>query len=277
MHPQEHSCDLPLRQYTMLCLLLTALLATILALLLRKYGAREDGLPPGPPTLPIIGNLHVFPKEYPHFKFTEWAKIYGGIYSLKIGPGTLVVVTDIAVVKELLEKRSLTTSDRPGSHIVDVVTGGLHIAFARYGGIFHDPELFSDPDDFRPERYLLTENGTKPDLDIDTSSLKTSLAFGVGRRSCPGIHVAQNSININVLNLIWAFEFRPAVDAEVDTFAYSKGVVTTPLPFRCQITPRSAEKAEIIRRRFQEVREMFEKFEVEEDGIFAGSGVGDVQ
>ncbi|KAJ7444604.1 cytochrome P450, partial [Mycena galericulata] len=103
------------------------------ALFLRSVGAREKGLPPGPPTLPILGNLHIFPKEFIYYKFTEWARKYGGIYSLKLGPGTVVVLTDAAAVKEIMDKRSATTSDRPNIHVGDLVTGGLNLGLAHYG------------------------------------------------------------------------------------------------------------------------------------------------
>ncbi|KAK7461953.1 hypothetical protein VKT23_008386 [Stygiomarasmius scandens] len=35
---------------------------------LLNVGRREPTLPPGPPTLPVIGNLNVFPTEYAHYK-----------------------------------------------------------------------------------------------------------------------------------------------------------------------------------------------------------------
>ncbi|KAJ7445958.1 cytochrome P450 [Mycena galericulata] len=101
------------------------------ALFLRRVGSRETGLPPGPPTLPILGNLHIFPKEFANYKFTEWARKYGGIYSAS--PGTVVVLTDAATVKEIMDKRSATTSDRPSIHMADLVTGGLHLALMHYG------------------------------------------------------------------------------------------------------------------------------------------------
>jgi hypothetical protein len=41
------------------------------------------------------------------------------------------------------------------------------------------PELYDNPDVFNPERYLLTENGTKP--GVDGSDLRPNLAFGCGR------------------------------------------------------------------------------------------------
>ena len=65
-----------------------------------RMGLREAGLPPGPPTIPILGNAHLFPKKQIHLqyvslksrrkkpfeliisRFTEWAKAFGDIYSV---------------------------------------------------------------------------------------------------------------------------------------------------------------------------------------------------
>ncbi|CCO31992.1 hypothetical protein BN14_06044 [Rhizoctonia solani AG-1 IB] len=80
-----------------------------LAIKTMAIGKRELYLPPGPPTAPLLGNLHEFPKTEAHLKLTEWARIYGGIYSLKMGPGTAIVITDVSAVKELMDKRSQST------------------------------------------------------------------------------------------------------------------------------------------------------------------------
>lgn len=50
---------------------------------------------------------------------------------LKIGPGTVIVLTDVAAVKELMDRRSATTADRPPIHVADLTTGGLHMVSAR--------------------------------------------------------------------------------------------------------------------------------------------------
>jgi len=112
---------------------------------------------------------------------------------------------------------------------------------------------------------MLTENGTKP--GVDGSDLKPTFPFGFGRRICPGMHLAFNSININAMNLLWAFDFKSDIDADgnpiaVDTAAYTTGIATAPLPFKCRITPRSTEKAKIIEREFLDAADTFAKFEV---------------
>ncbi|KAG8704592.1 hypothetical protein FRC08_002146, partial [Ceratobasidium sp. 394] len=50
--------------------------------------------------------------------------------------------------------------------------------------IMHDPEVYHEPGRFMPDRYLVANPPPDP----------ASYAFGFGRRICPGIHVAQQSI-----------------------------------------------------------------------------------
>jgi hypothetical protein len=83
----------------------------------RKVGSRPKDYPPGPPTLPFIGNLHLMPKEQPHLQFKKWADEYGPIYSLVIGTNTLIVVSSGTIVKDLLDKRSAIYSSRPSLYV----------------------------------------------------------------------------------------------------------------------------------------------------------------
>lgn len=42
-----------------------------------KIGSRPKDFPPGPPTIPILGNLHLMPTENGHVQFKKWAEEYG--------------------------------------------------------------------------------------------------------------------------------------------------------------------------------------------------------
>ncbi|KAH7394688.1 hypothetical protein BKA66DRAFT_283289 [Pyrenochaeta sp. MPI-SDFR-AT-0127] len=56
--------------------------------------------PPGPPTLPIIGNLHQIPTAKAYLQFLQWPKTYGPIVSLKLGSQDLIVLNSAAAVRE---------------------------------------------------------------------------------------------------------------------------------------------------------------------------------
>jgi len=119
--------------------LLTFLLAggiiwTVTKLL--SIGKREQYLPPGPPTIPILGNALMVPAKFAQLKFTEWARQYGGIFSFKIGHGTVVVVSDATVLKEFMDTRSNETSGRPSFYTASLITDGYFIAEADSSTIF---------------------------------------------------------------------------------------------------------------------------------------------
>lgn len=59
---------------------------------------------------------------------TKWAKRYGDVYSLKIGPSNIIVLSGRDVVKEVLDKKSAVSSDRPTSLLrQQLLTGGDHL------------------------------------------------------------------------------------------------------------------------------------------------------
>lgn len=100
---------------------------------LRKVGQRPKDFPPGPPTLPIIGNLHLMPKRQGHHQFKRWAEEYGPIYSLMLGPSqVMVVLSSDQAIKDLLDKRSGIYSSRPEMYLGQIVSGGLRMLLMVY-------------------------------------------------------------------------------------------------------------------------------------------------
>lgn len=104
-----------------------AALAFVVALLLyrlSKIGRRPSDYPPGPPTLPLIGNLHQMPKEKGHLQFQKWAEEYGPVYSLILGQNVMIVLSSDQAVKDLLDKRGNIYSSRPDMYLGQIVSGG---------------------------------------------------------------------------------------------------------------------------------------------------------
>ncbi|KAI0154647.1 cytochrome P450 [Xylariaceae sp. FL1272] len=110
-------------------------ICTSLALLLLiwaffKVGRRPSNYPPGPPTLPFIGNLHQIRQEARHIQFAQWAQEYGPIYSLALGTKTMIVLNCGVAVRELMDKRGAIYSSRPDLYIGQhILSNGLRVLF----------------------------------------------------------------------------------------------------------------------------------------------------
>lgn len=111
------------------------LFAGFLVLLYRlsQVGRRPKGLPPGPPTIPILGNIHQIPKQYQHLQFEKWAREYGPIYSVILGTKVMIVLSSDQAIKDLLDKRSNIYSSRPEMYLGQIVSGGYRMLLMEYG------------------------------------------------------------------------------------------------------------------------------------------------
>ncbi|KAL1328390.1 hypothetical protein HN51_038254 [Arachis hypogaea] len=69
-------------------------------------------LPPGPPSLPIIGNLHHLKKPL-HRHFRGLSEKYGDVFSLWFGSRLVVVVSSPTVVQECFTKNDVVLANRP--------------------------------------------------------------------------------------------------------------------------------------------------------------------
>ena len=74
---------------------------------------RDTRVPPGPPLVPIIGNLLSLASSDPFSNFARLRKKYGDIYSLYIGRELTVVLNGFDVIYDALVKRGSLFSRRP--------------------------------------------------------------------------------------------------------------------------------------------------------------------
>ncbi|KAI5922679.1 cytochrome P450 [Camillea tinctor] len=162
---------------------------------LSGVGRRPKGYPPGPPTLPLIGNLHLMPKKNTHLQLQKWAEEYGPMYSLILGTKVMIVLSSDKAISDLLDKRSNIYSSRPDMYLSSMVGAGSRMLLMEYGdtwrkvrGLVHNSlnvkaaRAYVPYQDLENKAMLLGFLET-PSLFVDhirryTNSLTTQMVFG---------------------------------------------------------------------------------------------------
>ncbi|KAI0253751.1 cytochrome P450 [Lactifluus subvellereus] len=153
-----------------------------------------------------------------------------------------------AVCKEVLRWRPVTPLALPHAVTEDNTYGGFFIpkgaiVIGNTWAILHDPGLYPEPDDFKPERFL------NPDGSLRDDPILTS-AFGFGRRICPGRHFVDATLFIVVASLISVINVEKGRDAKDGplsyTFTGADHACSRPNSFPCSIVPRDKKSEELI-------------------------------
>ncbi|KAJ7270424.1 cytochrome P450 [Mycena rebaudengoi] len=147
-----------------------------------------------------------------------------------------------AIVREVLRWRPVTPLGIAHAVTQDDVYNGYHIpsgsvVIANSWAILHDKAVYGpDTERFIPERWL-------KDGELNAKMKNPDAAFGFGRRICPGKDMAQWSMWITVASILASFSISKSVDEKgigiEPSGEYTSGLLCAPLPFKCNIIPRS--------------------------------------
>ncbi|KAK2861446.1 hypothetical protein FQN49_004189 [Arthroderma sp. PD_2] len=97
------------------------------------------------------------------------------------------------------------------------------VVTANHWSLDMDEEVFPEPEEFKPERWL-----NNPNLPQST--------FGFGRRVCTGQNVARNSVFIIGARILWGYDISHAYEEdgtriEIDSWSMTQNISTNPTPF----------------------------------------------
>ncbi|KAL4385068.1 hypothetical protein GQ457_15G016040 [Hibiscus cannabinus] len=133
-----------------LCLSLILLLSLFIWLKLGK--GKDLNLPPSPPKLPIIGNIHQLGK-LPHRSLRDLSNKYGPILLLRLGSNPTLVVSSSDMVREIVKGHDIMFSDIPRTAAVKhMLYESKGMGFGPYGEFWRQVRKMSIVELFSHQR-----------------------------------------------------------------------------------------------------------------------------
>ncbi|KAF8308928.1 cytochrome P450 [Clavulina sp. PMI_390] len=171
-----------------------------------------------------------------------------------VGPGRLPCVGDIsslpyieAMYKEVLRWRPVAPIAVPHEAVNEDNVDGYTIpkgaiVTSNLWAISRDDTTYPEPEKFLPERFLGQSPARDPRLFV----------FGIGRRICPGMALAETTVLAAMLTIIATANVVPALDHGTgDSIAIDTRTtglfIDNPLPFICQFQSRSNVSLALLR------------------------------
>ena len=156
-----------------------------------------------------------------------------------IGPNRLPELKDQECLHFL--KATITETQRLSSHLpfvvprkttVDTTLQGYFIpkdttVFANVWSLHHNPDIWEDPEDFKPQRFL-DKDGTFVPPDEGHFA-----PFGLGPRYCTGASMAKMMVNLMLSRLLHSFKIENPLGQDPPSLkSGSIGVALAPKPFK---------------------------------------------
>ncbi|KAJ7587011.1 cytochrome P450 [Mycena floridula] len=156
-----------------------------------------------------------------------------------------------SIVKEVYRWELVIPLGVPHRVMQDDVYEGYFIPegttmIANQWGMSHDETMYPDAMAFRPERFM-----NVPDAKDGGPRDPNTIAFGWGRRICPGRFLAENGLWLHVATILACFSISPKIGEDGEPIVppreYTSGLASRPKPFPCTIKPRNTAAVELIK------------------------------
>jgi cytochrome P450 len=102
-----------------------------------------------------------------------------------------------------------------------------------------DADVWEDPMEFRPERFLKNGNGQEVVFDMKGIKEIKMMPFGAGRRACPAIAMALLHQEYFVANLVRDFTWTAENGCAIDLSEKQDFTMVMKNPLRVHISPRT--------------------------------------
>ncbi|TBU24745.1 cytochrome P450 [Dichomitus squalens] len=194
-----------------------------------------------------------------------------------VGPHRLPEFTDRdslvyvnAIIKEALRWHSVAPFGSPHATTADDIFCGYFIPtgtmlIPNIWACMHDPDVYEDPDVFRPERFI---RDGKLDSTVQDPA---AFVFGFGRRQvsirriCPGRYFAEAALFINIACALHVFNITQPLGEDGQPIEIKPGhtdsLISYPEDYRCTIKPRSAAAETLIRSHATAARQALNKLD----------------
>ncbi|KAJ7760655.1 cytochrome P450 [Mycena maculata] len=111
--------------------------------------------------------------------------------------------------------------------------------------MLHDPVHYPEPSKFNPDRYI--DSAANHANNINSNP---EIAFGFGRRKCPGRYLALDTMWIVIASTLYSYRISKALDSrgkEIEPkVEYKTGLISLAKPFKYRVIPRSADTAKLV-------------------------------
>lgn len=111
--------------------------------------------------------------------------------------------------------------------------------FSNIYGIHRNPDVWGDPDNFRPERFLIEDDDDDGNCEIKLLHHDALVPFSYGKRRCIGETLAEDTLFLFLTTIFQQFNILPdpATQGKQD-FEADLGLILAPKPFKIVLHSR---------------------------------------